>query len=49
MELSTPGDRQGEFEPVLVPNHQRRLSGLAKKLLQLHSRRLMYLAVHCIS
>jgi putative transposase len=28
MELSIPRDRRGEFEPVLVPKHQRRLAGL---------------------
>jgi transposase-like protein len=28
MDLAIPRDRKGEFEPVLVPKHQRRLAGL---------------------
>ncbi|WP_404785490.1 IS256 family transposase [Altericista sp. CCNU0014] len=38
MELSIPRDRNGEFEPVLVPKHQRRLAGLDEKILALYSR-----------
>lgn len=38
MELSIPRDRQGEFEPVLVPKHQRRLAGLDDKLLAMYAR-----------
>jgi putative transposase len=38
MELSIPRDRRGEFEPVLVPKHQRRLAGLDEKILALYAR-----------
>ena len=31
MELSIPRDRQGSFEPVLVPKHQRRIAELDEK------------------
>ncbi|MEO1148981.1 MAG: IS256 family transposase [Cyanobacteria bacterium J06638_22] len=36
--LAIPRDRQGTFEPVLVPKHQRRLSGLDEKILALYAR-----------
>jgi len=36
--LAIPRDRQGTFEPVLVPKHQRRLSGLDEKILTLYAR-----------
>jgi transposase-like protein len=38
MELSIPRDRNGEFEPVLVPKHQRRIAGLDEKILALYAR-----------
>ncbi|MEL6261990.1 MAG: IS256 family transposase, partial [Cyanobacteria bacterium J06626_6] len=38
LELSIPRDRNGSFEPVLVPKHQRRLSGLDEKILALYAR-----------
>ena len=38
IELAIPRDRNGEFEPVLVPKHQRRLSGLDEKILALYAR-----------
>lgn len=38
MDLAIPRDRQGEFEPVLVPKHQRRLAGLDEKILVLYAR-----------
>jgi putative transposase len=38
MELSIPRDRIGEFEPLLVPKHQRRLGGLDEKILSLYAR-----------
>lgn len=38
MTLAIPRDRQGEFEPVLVPKHQRRLAGLDEKILALYAR-----------
>jgi putative transposase len=38
LELSIPRDRQGTFEPVLVPKHQRRISGLDEKILAMYAR-----------
>ncbi len=38
MELSIPRDRQGKFEPVLVPKHERRIAGLDEKILALYAR-----------
>ena len=38
MNLSIPRDRNGEFEPVLVPKHQRRLAGLDEKILAMYAR-----------
>jgi len=38
LELAIPRDRQSTFEPVLVPKHQRRLSGLDDKILALYAR-----------
>jgi Transposase, Mutator family len=33
LSLEIPRDRQGEFEPILVPKHQRRLAGLDEKII----------------
>jgi putative transposase len=38
LELSIPRDRNGSFDPVLVPKHQRRLAGLDEKILALYAR-----------
>ncbi|MEO1134290.1 MAG: transposase, partial [Cyanobacteria bacterium J06639_1] len=38
MELSIPRDRAGDFEPILVPKHQRRLVGLDEKILAMYAR-----------
>ena len=38
MELSIPRDRQGSFESVLVPKHQRRIAELDEKILALYAR-----------
>jgi putative transposase len=38
MTLSIPRDRQGSFDPVLVPKHERRLAGLDEKILSLYAR-----------
>ncbi|WP_019498659.1 IS256 family transposase, partial [Pseudanabaena sp. PCC 6802] len=38
MELSIPRDRNGEFDPVLVPKHQRRIAGLDEKILAMYAR-----------
>jgi putative transposase len=36
--LETPRDRQGTFEPQLVPKHQRRLAGFDEKILALYAK-----------
>jgi putative transposase len=38
MELDIPRDRNGTFEPILVPKHQRRLAGLDEKIISLYGR-----------
>ena len=38
LELSIPRDRNGSFEPILVPKHQRRIAGLDDKILALYAR-----------
>jgi transposase-like protein len=38
MDLAIPCDRNGEFDPVLIPKHQRRLAGLDEKILLLYAR-----------
>ena len=38
LELSIPRDRNGSFEPILVPKHQRRIAGLDEKILALYAR-----------
>jgi putative transposase len=36
--LTTPRDRDGSFEPQLVPKHQRRLTGFDEKILALYAK-----------
>jgi len=36
--LSTPRDRDGTFEPLLIPKHQRRLPGFDEKILALYAK-----------
>ena len=36
--LSTPRDRNGTFEPQLIPKHQRRLTGFDEKILALYGK-----------
>jgi putative transposase len=38
MDLAIPRDRNGEFEPILVPKHQRRVAGLDEKILAMYAR-----------
>jgi putative transposase len=38
VEISVPRDRQGSFEPQLVPKRQRRLAGFDEKVLALYAR-----------
>jgi putative transposase len=36
--IETPRDRDGTFEPMLVPKHQRRLAGFDEKILALYAK-----------
>ena len=38
LDLLIPRDRNGSFEPILVPKHQRRIAGLDEKILALYAR-----------
>jgi putative transposase len=38
IKLTTPRDRDGTFEPQLVPKHQRRLTGFDEKILALYAK-----------
>ena len=38
LDITVPRDRLSEFEPILVPKHQRRLSGLDEKIIALYAR-----------
>lgn len=38
VEIEVPRDRQGSFEPILVPKHQTRLAGLDEKIIGLYAR-----------
>jgi putative transposase len=38
MELSIPRDRNGDFEPMLVPKHQRRIAEIDEKILAMYAR-----------
>ncbi|MCI6266115.1 MAG: IS256 family transposase [Erysipelotrichaceae bacterium] len=37
-ELSTPRDRNGEFEPIIVPKNERDISGIEDKIISLYAR-----------
>jgi transposase-like protein len=38
LELDIPRDRNGEFEPILVPKYARRIAGLDEKILAMYAR-----------
>lgn len=38
MEIDVPRDRNGEFEPVIVPKHQREFKGFDDKILSMYAR-----------
>jgi transposase-like protein len=38
IKLTTPRDRDGTFEPQLIPKHQRRLTGFSEKILALYAK-----------
>ena len=38
MRITTPRDRDGTFEPLLIPKHQRRLAGFDEKILAMYAK-----------
>lgn len=38
IDLSVPRDRNGEFEPIIVPKHQRTLGGLEDKIISMYAK-----------
>lgn len=38
IEISIPRDRKGEFEPKIVPKHQKSISGIEDKILSLYAK-----------
>lgn len=38
VELNMPRDRKGEFEPQIIPKHQRNITGLDEKILSLYAK-----------
>ena len=38
IEIEVPRDREGEFEPKIVPKHQRRFDGFDDKILSMYAR-----------
>src|SRR6266571_2741452 len=38
VEIEVPRDREGEFEPKIVPKHQRRFAGFDDKILSMYAR-----------
>jgi transposase-like protein len=38
LELTTPRDRDGTFDPILIPKHQRRVPGFDEKILALYAK-----------
>lgn len=38
IDLSVPRDRNGEFEPIVVPKHQRTLGGLEDKIISMYAK-----------
>ncbi len=38
MQIQVPRDRDGDFEPKIIPKHQRRVSGFNEKVVQLYAR-----------
>ena len=44
--LDIPRDRNGTFEPQLMPKHQRRLAGFDEKILALYAKSIMTNEIH---
>ncbi len=46
MELDIPRDRNGEFEPVVVPKHTRDISGIEEQIISLYARGMSTRDIH---
>lgn len=46
VEINMPRDRQGEFEPVIVPKHERNVTGIEEKVLALYSKGMTTRDIH---
>ncbi len=46
MELDVPRDRNGEFEPVVVPKNKRDISGIEDKIISLYARGMSTRDIH---
>lgn len=46
MELDIPRDREGEFEPIIVPKHKRDISGIEEKVISLYARGMSTRDIH---
>jgi len=46
MELNIPRDREGEFEPIIVPKHKRDISGIEEKIISLYARGMSTRDIH---
>ena len=45
-QVDVPGDHNGEFEPKLIPNYQRDISGIEEKVISLYARDMSTRDIH---
>jgi len=45
-QIDVPRDRDGEFEPVIIPKYQRDISGIEEKVLSLYARGMSTRDIH---
>jgi transposase-like protein len=46
IELNIPRDRNGEFEPIIIPKHERNVTGIEEKVLSLYSKGMTTRDIH---
>ncbi len=46
MKIDVPRDRNGEFEPIVVPKHKRDISGIEEKIISLYARGMTTRDIH---
>ena len=46
MKIDVPRDRDGEFEPIVVPKHKRDISGIEEKIISLYARGMTTRDIH---